>query len=204
VEGETDDSEVLSLRHRMQRNACAVLMCSRGTPMFLAGDEFGNTKFGNNNSYCQDNEISWVDWSLFEKNQDLFEFFKFMIEYRKKHPIIRKRLPEAVCGMEPLQTHDINADNHQIPDGARTIGVSMAGYDREKGKDDIIYVAINTYWEDVEITLPKLQNGAWRLSVDTYGDKKGRYFYKEGKEPRMGSAYRMKPRTVAVFTKRDF
>jgi hypothetical protein len=59
-------------------------------------------------------------------------------------------------------------------------------------------------WEDVEITLPKLQSGAWRLSVDTYGDKKGRYFYEEGKEPRMGSAYRMKPRTVAVFTKRDF
>ncbi len=204
VEGETDDPEVLALRHRMQRNACAVLMCSRGTPMFLAGDEFGNTKYGNNNSYCQDNEISWVDWSLYEKNQDLFEFFKFMIDYRKKHPIIRKRLPDAVCGMVPLQTHDVNADNHDIPDGSRTIGISMAGYDREKGKDDIIYVAINTYWEEVEITLPKLQNGAWRLSVDTYGDKKGRYFYAEGKEPRMGNAYRMKPRTVAVFTKRDF
>ena len=84
------------------------------------------------------------------------------------------------------------------------IPLTIAGYDREKGKDDIIYIAINTYWEEVEITLPKLQNGAWRLSVDTYGDKKGRYFYEEGNEPRMGNAYRMKPRTVAVFTKRDF
>lgn len=204
VEGETDDPEVLKLRHRMQRNACAVLMCSRGTPMFLAGDEFGNTKYGNNNSYCQDNEVAWVDWSLFEKNKDLFEFFKFMIDYRKKHAIIRKKLPDAVCGMAPLQCHDVDAEIHDLPEGARTIGVSMAGYNREQGRDDIIYIAINTFWEEVEITLPKLQSGAWRLSVDTYGDKKGRYFYEEGKEPRMGNAYRMNPRTVAVFTKRDF
>lgn len=86
------DPEVLKLRYRMIRNACAILMCSRGTPMFFSGDEFGNTKFGNNNSYCQDNEISWIDWSLLEKNKDLFEFFKFMIDYRKKHPVIRKKL----------------------------------------------------------------------------------------------------------------
>ena len=75
MEGDTKDPEVLKLRYRMIRNACAILMCSRGTPMFFSGDEFGNTKFGNNNSYCQDNEISWIDWSLLEKNKDLFEFF---------------------------------------------------------------------------------------------------------------------------------
>ena len=92
AEGETDDPEVKMLRFRMIRNACAVLMCSRGTPMFLAGDEFGNTQFGNNNSYCQDNEVSWLDWSLLEKNRELFEFFKFMIEYRHEHTIIRKNI----------------------------------------------------------------------------------------------------------------
>lgn len=70
AEGDTDDPEVLNLRYRMIRNACAVLMCSRGTPMFLAGDEFGNTQFGNNNAYCQDNEISWLNWKLLEKNRD--------------------------------------------------------------------------------------------------------------------------------------
>ena len=75
AEGDTNDPEVLKLRYRMIRNACAVLMCSRGTPMFLAGDEFGNTQYGNNNSYCQDNEISWLDWSLLAKNQELFSFF---------------------------------------------------------------------------------------------------------------------------------
>lgn len=67
MEGDTKDPEVLKLRYRMIRNACAILMCSRGTPMFFSGDEFGNTKFGNNNSYCQDNEISWIDWSLLEE-----------------------------------------------------------------------------------------------------------------------------------------
>ena len=77
--------------------------------MFFSGDEFGNTKFGNNNSYCQDNEISWIDWSLLEKNKDLFEFFKFMIDYRKKHPVIRKKLDNAVCGMEAMHAHDVNA-----------------------------------------------------------------------------------------------
>lgn len=106
AEGETDDPEVLSLRRRMIRNACAVLMCSRGTPMFLAGDEFGNTKFGNNNSYCQDNITSWLDWRMLEKNKDLFEFFKFMIAFRKKHPVIHKQLPTSVCGMD-LSTHII-------------------------------------------------------------------------------------------------
>ncbi len=164
-EGETGNYEVLSLRYRMIRNACAVLMCSRGTPMFLAGDEFGNTQYGNNNCYCQDNEISWLDWNMLEKNRELFEFFRFMIEYRLKHPIIRKKLPDAVCGMEPIHTHDINAEKTSIPENARTFAVSFAGYDAEKGRDDLVYVAVNTYWEDVKITLPSLKtNGAWSVS----------------------------------------
>lgn len=74
AEGETEDKAVNTLRRRMIRNACAVLMCSRGIPMFLAGDEFGNTQFGNNNPYCHDDEVSWLDWGLLEKNQDIFRF----------------------------------------------------------------------------------------------------------------------------------
>lgn len=139
MEGDTKDPEVLKLRYRMIRNACAILMCSRGTPMFFSGDEFGNTKFGNNNSYCQDNEISWIDWSLLEKNKDLFEFFKFMIDYRKKHPVIRKKLDNAVCGMEAMHAHDVNAERMEVPQNAKTLAVSFAGYDRKKGKT-ILYM----------------------------------------------------------------
>ena len=205
AEGETDDPEVLSLRRRMIRNACAVLMCSRGTPMFLAGDEFGNTKFGNNNSYCQDNITSWLDWSMLEKNKDLFEFFKFMIAFRKKHPVIHKQLPTSVCGMDPIHTHNLNAEETDIPRDARTFCVSFAGYDKEKGKDDLIYVAVNTFWEDVTITLPNLhRRGAWHLSVNTYGDGNGHYCYPEGQEVRIDRSFVMRPRSVAVFTGRDY
>ncbi len=203
AEGETDDPEVLELRYRMIRNACAVLMCSRGTPMFLAGDEFGNTQFGNNNCYCQDNEISWLDWTLLKKNKELFEFFKYMIAYRHEHSVIRKKLPNAVCGMDPLHTHDVNGEHSNIPRDTRFLAVSFAGYDKEKGQDDMVYVAVNTFWEEMEITLPSLQNtGNWYLSVNTYGDKNGRYCYEEGEEKRVGNTYVMQPRTVAVFTGR--
>ena len=205
AEGETDDPEVLSLRRRMIRNACAVLMCSRGTPMFLAGDEFGNTKFGNNNSYCQDNITSWLDWRMLEKNKDLFEFFKFMIAFRKKHPVIHKQLPTSVCGMDPIHTHNLNAEETDIPRDACTFCVSFAGYDKEKGKDDLIYVAVNTFWEDVTITLPNLHGrGAWHLSVNTYGDGNGHYCYPEGQEVRIDRSFVMRPRSVAVFTGRDY
>lgn len=205
AEGETDDPEVLSLRRRMIRNACAVLMCSRGTPMFLAGDEFGNTKFGNNNSYCQDNITSWLDWRMLEKNKDLFEFFKFMIAFRKKHPVIHKQLPTSVCGMDSIHTHNLNAEETDIPRDARTFCVSFAGYDKEKGKDDLIYVAVNTFWEDVTITLPNLHGrGAWHLSVNTYGDGNGQYCYPEGQEVRIDRSFVMRPRSVAVFTGRDY
>lgn len=204
MEGDTNDPEVLKLRYRMIRNACAILMCSRGTPMFFSGDEFGNTKFGNNNSYCQDNEISWIDWSLLKKNKELFEFFKFMIAYRKKHPVIRKKLDNAVCGMEGMHAHDVNADRMEVSQNAKTLAVSFAGYDRKKCKDDLVYVAVNAYWEEVRITLPNLANhGDWYLSVDTYGDENGKYCYEEGEEIRIDHEYVMKPRSIVVFTGRQ-
>ena len=205
VEGDTDDPEVLALRSRMIRNACAVLMCSRGTPMFLSGDEFGNTKFGNNNSYCQDNITSWLDWRMLEKNRDLFEFFKFMIAFRKQHPVIHKQLPTSVCGMDPIHTHNVNADQTDIPRDARTFCVSFAGYDKEKGHDDLIYIAVNTFWEDVTITLPNLHGrGAWHLNVNTYGDGNGKYCYPDEEAARIDHSFVMRPRSVAVFTGKDY
>ncbi len=203
AEGETDDPEVRRLRFRMIRNACAVLMCSRGTPMFLAGDEFGNTQRGNNNCYCQDNEISWLDWSLLEKNQELYEFFRFLIHYRHRHVIIRKKLPDALCGLEPIHTHDVQAEITDLPPDARTFSVSFAGYDAARGEDDLVFVSVNTYWEDVRITLPALPvSMGWYLSVNTYGDGEGRYCYPEGQETRIDYDFVLRPRSVAVFTGR--
>ncbi len=205
AEGDTDNPEILSLRFRMIRNACTVLMCSRGTPMFLAGAEFGNSQYGNNNAYCQDNETSWLDWSLLDKNRDLFDFFKFMIEYRRKHPVIRKMLPAAVCGMEPLHTHNVNAEEVHIPRDASTFAISFAGYNPETGTDDLVYIAINSHWEDVRITVPELDcHLGWYLSVSTWGDGQGNYFYPEGEEVRIDREFIMHPRSVAVFTGREY
>ena len=82
----------------MVRNACALLMCSRGIPMFLAGDEFCNTQFGNNNAYCQDNEISWLDWGRLGKYKDIFRFFQYMIRFRKTHRLVRANVSGGACG----------------------------------------------------------------------------------------------------------
>ena len=202
AEGETDDKEVLSLRFRLIRNACAVLLCSRGTPMFLAGDEFGNTQYGNNNGYCQDNEISWLDWGLLEKNRELFDFFRFMIRFRLAHPAIRKELPGAVCGLEPVRIYGADAAAGKTPSSnAGTIGICFAGYDSKKGHDDLVYLVVNAYWEDVRITLPDLKKaGEWYVTVNTFGDGEGHYSYEREKQVRIDGEFIMRPRSVAVFT----
>ncbi len=201
VEGPTDDPEINNLRRKMIRNACATLLCSRGTPMFYAGDEFGNTQFGNNNGYCQDNEISWLDWSLLEKNRDQFEFFQFMIHYRKHHRIIYKRLPDALCGMPPIAAHDVDATITDLPQGTRTFGICFAGYDSTIGKDDIVYIVINAFWEDVTITFPEIpKGGTWNLSVNTIGDENGKYCYEEWEEPLVTGPFLMGKRSVAIFS----
>lgn len=173
VEGETEDEEIVKLRRRMIRNACAVLMCSRGTPMFLAGDEFCNTQFGNNNPYCQDNEISWLDWSRKEKYNDIFEFFKFMIAFRKEHPVLRKKLKACRYGFADVSFHSEQPYCDRYTWESRVVGVMFAGCkDVATGTADIVYVGINAYWEPRKIVLPRLPIGyGWKLAVDTYEEK---------------------------------
>lgn len=200
AEGETDDPKVLKLRFRMIRNACALLMCSRGTPMFLAGDEFGNTQYGNNNCYCQDNEFSWLDWSLLQKNHDLFEFFKYMIAFRRSHRVIRERLPRAVCGMDEMHIHPPDGELVDIPRDAKIFSASFAGYDAQKGKDDLVYVTVNIHWESIPITLPRVWGRVgWHLCVNTNGDGEGRYCYAEEEAPFIEREFIVPARSVAVF-----
>ncbi|MDE6916334.1 MAG: glycogen debranching enzyme, partial [Lachnospiraceae bacterium] len=109
AEGDTDDPEILALRNRLRKNAFAILMCSRGSAMFLAGDEFCNTQFGNNNAYCQDNIISWLDWNRKEEYNEMFEFCKFMISLRRKHPILSGRSGASGCGFPEVSIHNRTA-----------------------------------------------------------------------------------------------
>ena len=162
------DPKVLTLRRRMVKNACAVLLCSRGTPMFLAGDEFGNSQNGNNNTYCQDNMISWLDWTLPEKNKDLFSFFSYMIQFRKQHAVIRKDLPACSIGFPSVSLHEAQAWNAHYQWDSHLIGVMYAGRTKQD-TDDIVFLSINTYWESVTQHLPSLPAGMhWEVVVDTW------------------------------------
>ncbi|MCI8918768.1 MAG: glycogen debranching protein GlgX [Eubacterium sp.] len=169
VEGKTMDPAVLALRKRMVKNACAVLLCSRGTPMFLAGDEFGNSQNGNNNAYCQDNMISWLDWSLPQKNNDLFLFFSYMINFRKKHAVIRKDTAACSLGFPSISLHEAEAWNCEYHWDSHVLGVMYAGKNETTGDDDIVFLAVNTYWETVTQHLPKLPEPLhWQVLADTW------------------------------------
>lgn len=168
AEGETDDEEILKLRNRMRKNAFAVLMCSRGSAMFLAGDEFCNTQFGNNNAYCQDNIISWLDWTRKEQYREMFEFCKYMIAFRKKHPILRGRSGPSGCGFPEVSIHNLTAWNSVCTPDTHMIGIMFAGRTEGNIEDDIIYIGINTFWENQNIQLPKLPLGReWRIVMNT-------------------------------------
>lgn len=168
VEGETDDPAVNALRLRMCKNAFAALMCSHGAVMFLAGDEFCNTQFGNNNAYCQDNITSWLDWSRREKYGEMYEFAKEMIRFRKEHPVLRKTTEESRCGFPDISVHNDVPWNTECRDDTHCISLMYAGRKKDQEEDDIVYVAVNTYWEDLNLTLPELPVGlVWKIKVDT-------------------------------------
>ncbi len=167
AEGDTADEGILTLRRRLAMNAFAVLMCSRGTPMFFSGDEFLNSQFGNNNAYCQDNEISWLDWKDLEKNRAHFEFCKYMAAFRKAHPVLRKFVGNSWCGFPEIQVMGADAET-------KVLRVIYAGRievdDRGNGHDDIVCLAVNVFWEDQEFWLPSLQGGkVWYVAADTSG-----------------------------------
>lgn len=168
IEGDTTNQEVLSLRERMIQNACAVLMCSRGTPMFLSGDEFGDTRHGNNNPYCQDNPISWLDWSLQKKNHNLFEFFRCMIAFRKHHPVIRRSLSPSHTGYPSTSIHGLTPGEPDYSYDSRTICVLFAGHDDRTDKEDLVFIAVNPYWRTLKLTLPPLGDHlTWYIAVNT-------------------------------------
>ena len=192
AEGETDDFEVNALRHRMVRNAFALLMCSRGIPMFLAGDEFGNTQFGNNNAYCQDNITSWLDWSLLEKNQDLFKFFQYMIRFRKEHQVLRRDMSGGACGFPDVSFHGVAPWQDKFGPQDHYVGVMFAGAERNVGPQ-IIYVASNSYWEELNAALPQLpMSMRWEQTVDTWEMEQQPCFVE-------GNCFTIGPRSVMVF-----
>jgi glycogen operon protein len=182
AEGPTDDPEINALRERQMRNFLATLLLSQGTPMMLGGDEFGRTQEGNNNAYCQDNEISWLNWRIEEKGQSLTRFVQKLTRLRHKYPILRRNLFLTGQYNEELEVKDvtwINAngaemeESHWSDTGMRCFGMLMDGRAqstgiRQRGKNATMLLIINGHHELVEFTLPECPGGRrWSRLIDT-------------------------------------
>lgn len=168
AEGETDDPNVNGLRRRLIKNAFAALLCSRGPAMFFAGDEFCNTQFGNNNAYCQDNIISWLDWSRLEEFKEIHDFVRHMIQFRKEHPILRKMTKPSSCQFPEISVHNGTPFNASTDYNTKLIGIMYAGRNEEDTEDDIVFYCMNAYWEPLVMQLPVLPNGKhWHVDTNT-------------------------------------
>ena len=194
VEGPTDDPKVNALRLRLMKNAAVTLLMSRGTPMFLAGDEFGNTQKGNNNAYCQDSDISWLDWSELPRWQPLYDCFRQAIALRKAHPAIRGDLKPAFPGFPAVSVHTEVPWPREITADTKVLTVLYAGMDEtaEECREDLVCFVMNVYWENRTVCLPGLPFGyGWRCALYT-GDN-------EQPAAEADDAFRMEARSVAVF-----
>jgi glycogen operon protein len=213
VEGPTDDVHINALRARQKRNLVTTLLLSQGVPMLLAGDEIGRTQQGNNNAYCQDNELSWVDWTIDAEKQALLAFFQRMIQLRRQHLVFRRRhffqgRPIRGGGIKDIawltpEGREMN-DDEWNQNFARSLGVYFAGealkeVDRRghQLRDDNFLLLLNAHHEKIAFTLPQFRVGsAWQVLVDTA--------YEEGLtlDGRFAGAapYELQGRSLALFT----
>ena len=174
-EGPMDDPDINALRHRQMKNAVAILLVSQGVPMLLMGDEVGRTQHGNNNAYCHDSELNWLDWRLREANADLFRFFKHCIAFRKAHPVLRgstylRNEGHVGSGYADITWHGTRAWNADWSEASRTLAFMLCGKHARGGTevDDYIYVGMNMHWENQMFELPKLPGSLqWYVFANT-------------------------------------
>ena len=207
VEGPTEDEDILELRSRQNRNLMATLLFSQGTPMILAGDEFGRSQLGNNNAYCQDNEISWVNWDIGDYGEKLLTFTKRCVELRHKYPVLRRN--RFFTG-ELDQEHGVHDVRWIRPDGederpedwtdyARCVGMLMDGRAQihevpQAGDHSTILLMLNAHHEEIDFILPDEPDGkGWTLLLDTNDPEEKREKFK------IGATYELGPRTLALF-----
>ncbi|MDQ1318425.1 MAG: isoamylase [Candidatus Poribacteria bacterium] len=174
-EGPTEDVEINRLRKKQIKNAAAILLVSRGMPMILAGDEMGKTQLGNNNAYCQDNEISWIDWTLLDTNAEIFNFYKKMIAFHNSHPVLRsnrhfQNIDYMGSGYPDISWHGNKAWNVDDSNREPVIAFLLCGLHARGGtsKDDYVYVAMNMHWEPHSFELPKPPESlSWHVFANT-------------------------------------
>ena len=199
VEGETDDPNVEALRTRQVKNGAALLLLSKGVPMFVSGDEFRRTQRGNNNAYCQDNEISWLDWACAEKHADVLRFFSKLIGHRRQYQHMHR--PRFFTGelndrgLPDISWHGTKLNNPGWNDPAsRTLAFTLAGF--EDAPD--LHVMMNMHWEALEFEVPVVKGYRWYKVIDTF--QPSPYdIVEEGEAPVLeGSTCRVNDRSIVV------
>ncbi|MBQ8591506.1 MAG: hypothetical protein IJ485_01985 [Lachnospiraceae bacterium] len=176
VEGKSRKQSIIKMRKKQIRNAILFMMLSQGAPLLMSGDEFGNSQNGNNNPYCQDNEITWLNWNLLKSNEDIFSFVKDTIAFRKEHAILhsRKQFRQAdylECGYPDISYHGEEAWKADVSNYSRQAAVMYCenyaqGWNQDK--KGFIYVAYNMHWQPHTFALPKLPKGMkWYKTIDT-------------------------------------
>lgn len=209
IEGSTRKKKYLELRKKQLRNAWLLLLLSQGTPLILSGDEFGNSQGGNNNAYCQDNDISWLNWNQQETNQDIFEFVKYTIAFRKQHPVFHMaREPRILdylrCGYPDVSYHGVKAWCPEFDSYRRQIGIMYCGQyvsRADKTPDDYFFVAYNMHWEPHDFSLPNLPpKKRWYIAFNT-NDQSANGYYEAGREMELQNQKRfiVPPRSILVF-----
>jgi glycogen operon protein len=189
-EGPTDDPAVNALRKRQMKNALALLLLSQGVPMILMGDEIGRTQQGNNNTYCHDNDLNWMDWRLAETNADLLRFTSHCIAFRHAHPVLRNRehyrnYDYVGSGYADITWHGTQAWNADWSGGSRVIAFMLCGKHAKSGsiEDNYIYIAINMHWEPLTFEIPAPPQGmTWHIFANT-GMETPNDSYEPGREP---------------------
>ena len=183
-EGPSKKQAVVKLRRQQMCNAVAMLMLAQGTPMIVAGDEWGQTRCGNNIPYCQDNEISWLNWKSDRTGKAVLDFTKMLIAFRKEHPVLHMKEPVRLmdyraCSYPDLSYHGEQAWYPQFQENVRHLGMLLCGkYARtsERKEDASLYLAFNMHWEDKTFGLPALPKGrTWKCVIDTASQAQDEY-----------------------------
>lgn len=205
IEGNTRKKNIASLRKRQMKNALTTLFMSQGTPLIYSGDELGNSRFGNNNPYCQDNETGWIKWNRNRLGEEIFSYLKDLIRLKKAHRILHqsnelKILDYTGCGYPDLSYHGEEAWRPDLNHYSRHVGAMYCGCyakNRKGEEDNFFYIAYNMHWHPHVFALPKLPKGMeWSLFTDTGADGGA----DTGQETEKGKQYvDVKPRSIRIY-----
>ena len=204
-EGETNDPLIVSLRKRQAKNFMAILLLSQGVPMLLAGDEVLRTQRGNNNAYCQDNEVGWFDWTLTEQNQDMFRFVKQMSAFRKRHACLRRKRFLKGEKQEGRHLADVTWHGTKVNEppwedpNAQILAFTLSAV--AESEEDI-HVVLNMSDSSEQTELPRIPNSTWFRAVDTYQDSPADILEPPEQPEVKNSFYTVQPRSVVVFERR--